>query len=216
MKLDLVIFDFDGTLIDSEPGIRKAIEMTVAALNLPLEAVEHWVQMIGIPLEVQLSHLLPLDRHGEIEAGVALYRQFYDQVGPQHSDPIPGIKPLIDWLHPRLPMAIASSKQRQAITRVLDQWQWPARFHPIISPTEVIHPKPHPESIHKVLESHSVSPEQVLMIGDSIYDIEMAQRAGVLAWGVAWGVHTEDRLQQAGAEQVFSDPQDLLVRLQEI
>lgn len=216
MKPELVIFDFDGTLINSEPGIHRAIEMTVTAIGLPKSAVEQWRQMIGIPLEVQLSHLLPPERHPEIPDSVALYRQFYDQVGPQHSDPFPGIEEILEGLRSRLPLAIASSKRRETILRVLRQWQWQAWFNPVISPAEVIQPKPHPESLHKVLDQHGLQPHQAVMIGDSVYDMEMAQRAGVMAWGVTWGIHPQERLQAAGAEQVFSTPQQLWAQLQQI
>lgn len=213
---ELVIFDFDGTLINSEPGIHQAIQMTVEAIGLPITAVEQWRQMIGIPLEVQLSHLLPPERHPEINASVALYRQFYDQVGPQYSDPFPGIDGILEGLRSRLPLAIASSKRRETILRVLEQWRWQTWFNPVISPAEVIRPKPHPESLHRVLDQHDLQPHQALMIGDSVYDMEMARRAGVMAWGVTWGIHGEERLRAAGAEQIFSTPQQLWTHLQPI
>ncbi|MEN9221986.1 MAG: HAD family hydrolase [Thermostichus sp. BF3_bins_97] len=216
MALQLLIFDFDGTLVDSEPGILEAIRHTVAALDLPEESVESWRQMIGIPLEKQLSALLPESAQARIPEGVEIYRRFYDAIRPHYSQPFPGILDLLADLAERIPLAIASSKRRESILPVLDQWGYGDLFEPIISPTEVTYPKPHPDSVERILAHHDLSPEHTILIGDTEYDIEMARRAGVGAWGVGWGIHPLERLHQAGAERGFRDVQTLHQALAEL
>lgn len=209
MALKLVIFDFDGTLVDSEPGILEAIRHTVAALDLPEEAVESWRQMIGIPLEKQLAALLPEGAQNRIPEGVEIYRRFYDAIRPLYSQPFPGILELLADLAERIPLAIASSKRRESILPVLDQWGYGDLFEPIISPAEVTYPKPHPDSVERILAHHDLAPDQVVLIGDTEYDIEMALRAGVGAWGVGWGIHPLEHLYRAGADRGFQDVQTL-------
>lgn len=212
----VIIFDFDGTLINSEPGILEAIRLTVAELDLPEQCIEAWREMIGIPLKAQLMTLLPLERETEVEKGIQLYREFYDQVGMKYSDPFTGIPEMIEFLLPRSPLAIASSKRRESILKILHKLGWASYFDPILSPAEVIYPKPHPESIYRILEHQGRSAGEAVMIGDTTYDIEMAQQAGVKAWGVSWGVHSADQLRAAGAHACFQDPKDLLLGLQQI
>jgi HAD superfamily hydrolase (TIGR01509 family) len=212
----VIIFDFDGTLINSEPGILDAIRLTVKELDLPEEAIETWRSMIGIPLKEQLMTLLPRERESEVEKGIQLYREFYAQVGINHSDPFTGIPEILEFLLPKSSLAIASSKRRESILTILHRLQWESYFDPILSPAEVTYPKPHPESIHRILEYHSQGATEAVMIGDTTYDIEMAQRAGVKAWGVSWGVHPLDQLRAAGADECFQDPKDLLSGLERI
>ncbi|MCF2972694.1 HAD family hydrolase [Synechococcus sp. Nb3U1] len=216
MALKLVIFDFDGTLVDSEPGILEAICHTVAALNLPEEAIESWRQMIGIPLEKQLAALLPEGAQNRIPEGVEIYRRFYDAIRSLHSQPFPGILELLADLAERIPLAIASSKRRESILPVLDQWGYGDLFEPIISPAEVTYPKPHPDSVERILAHHDLASDQAVLIGDTEYDIEMARRAGVGAWGVGWGIHPLERLYQAGADRGFRDVQALHQALAEL
>ncbi len=210
MGVQLIIFDFDGTLANSMPAIESAIRLTVAELGLPEHAISEWVDMIGLPLRTQLTQLLPPDRWDDLEKAVILYRRHYAQLEPQGIPPFSGVLDLIKLLDSRLPLAIASSKKRESILKVLEYWGLQNQFQPIISPTEVTHPKPHPESIHQILNYYNVSANQTVMIGDTAYDIEMALRAGVEAWAVGWGVHSAERLQQAGAHQVFTQTQDLV------
>jgi phosphoglycolate phosphatase len=210
VSIRLIIFDFDGTLINSEPGILESIKLTVDALELPQSAVEQWRQMIGIPLSVQLAKLLPPNRQQEVEHGVETYRNFYRQVGIAHSDPFTGIPELIDFLTPRVSLAIASSKGYEGLSRVLTGLDWLDYFDPIISPASVTNPKPHPESIELALYHYGITPEQAVMIGDTEYDMEMAVRAGVPAWAAGWGVHEKEQLLNAGANHWFAHPGDLL------
>ncbi|MEN9229454.1 MAG: HAD family hydrolase [Thermostichus sp. DG02_5_bins_236] len=216
MALKLLIFDFDGTLVDSEAGILEAIRHTVTALDLPPEAVESWRQMIGIPLEKQLAALLPQPSQTRIPEGIEIYRRYYDDIRPHYSEPFPGILELLATLAERIPLAIASSKRRESILPVLDQWGFGDLFEPIISPAEVTYPKPHPDSVERILAYHDLAPAHTVLIGDTEYDIEMARRAGVRAWGVGWGIHPLERLHQAGADRGFADVQSLHQTLAEL
>ncbi|MGF1576000.1 MAG: HAD family hydrolase [Cyanophyceae cyanobacterium] len=213
-EIGLVIFDFDGTLANSEPGITWVIEQVIAELDLPPTAVETWRQMIGIPLRTQLTHLLPETRQAELENWIERYRAISAEVEP-HFAPFEGMQAVVEHLDQAgIPMAIASSRVSTGILKILAHWDWPVTFDPVISPTEVRQPKPHPESVERILAHYDQDPATALLIGDTSFDIEMACRAGISSWGVTWGVHSVQQLQTAGATRCFTTPADVLKGLQ--
>lgn len=210
--LKLVIFDFDGTLANSEPGIHTVMAQVAQELQLTPAQVQQWQQMIGIPLPQQLRSLLPSEV--EVDPWVERYRLISREV-ELHFQPFEGMQAVVETLvGAGIPVSIASSRPQQGILSIVAQWSWPLTFDPIITPTEVIHPKPHPESIDRILSHHHIDPEQALLIGDTSFDMEMAMRAGIPGWGVAWGVHPAARLRESGAEICFRDPVELLRQIE--
>ncbi len=214
MDLQVVAFDFDGTLVDSTPGIVRCMERTVAALGLSPETTQAWSALIGLPVADQLRRVLPSERQGEVEAGVELYRSFYFQLSEAEvGRPFPGIAELLDALRGRARLAIATSKSLRGVQRVLRSLGWAALFDPVVTPELVARPKPHPESLQAILAQHGVLPGRAVFIGDSRFDIEMARAAQVPGWGVGWGVHPCAVLAEAGAARCFLSPMDLRTAL---
>ncbi len=213
-QFGVVIFDFDGTLANSEAGIAEVIGQVIPAMDLPHTTAQVWRQLIGIPLREQIRRLLPAERQAEIDHWIQCYRAISAEVESGFA-PFEGMQAVVEHLHSQgIPMAIASSRQQVGILRILAQWNWPVRFDPVISPTEVAQPKPDPESVQRILAHYHQHPSQALLIGDTTFDIEMAQRAGIQSWGVSWGVHSVQQLQQAGASRCFNTPADVLKSLQ--
>lgn len=205
MPLKTVAFDLDGTLTDSVGGIEQAMALTCTELGLPAEAQAQWRDMIGLPLQVQFERILPHD----VARGVAVYRRFHAELGLGKAKAFPRMGEILQSLAPHVRLAIASSKSSVAIAEVLRHLGWDFLFDPVISPLEVTRPKPHPESLQRILSAHGTMPSEALYIGDSEFDMRMAVAAGVEGWGVAWGVHAAERLREAGAVRVFSTPQEL-------
>jgi HAD superfamily hydrolase (TIGR01509 family) len=215
VTLRLLVFDFDGTLVNTTPLIHRGIDATVEVLGLEPEAAERWRALIGLPLSVQLREVLPPDRRTdeEVERAVALYRSGQRRLGLQ-AEPFPGIDELVAELTARkLPLAIASSKGREALSATLERLGWTDLFDPVVTPEDVAQAKPHPESLQKVLARLKVPPESAAYVGDTKFDMEMAVRSGVTAWGAGWGGHRA-RLLDAGASKVFATPAELHVALQ--
>jgi phosphoglycolate phosphatase len=210
MTPTLLVFDFDGTLVDSERGIVRCIEQCVAALGLPPTAVGAWRDLIGVPLAVQLARLLPPARHGEIAAGVELYRSFWAQLPAEdRGRPFPGVEELLRGLHGRVPLAIATSKGRGGVLTQISAAGWDGLFAPVVTPEDVVAPKPDPESLLRVCAHHGVAPAAAAYLGDSRFDMEMAVRAGVAGWGAAWGLHGRRALLAAGAARCFDGPAEV-------
>lgn len=211
MNWQLVAFDFDGTLVDSEPGIVRCIERTVESLGLGPEVAAAWRELIGLPLAEQLKRILPPDRRGDVEAGVELYRSFYSQLSEEEMGrPFPGIPELLEVLRGRAKLAIATSKSERGVRRVLGHLGWERWFEPVVTPEAVAEPKPHPESLLRILAHHGAAPAHAVYVGDSRFDMEMAAAAGVAAYGVSWGVGARASLEAAGAARCFDAPGALL------
>jgi len=186
----LVVFDLDGTLIDSEGGIVYAMECTVAALGLPADTVERWRGLIGVPLRDQMPLILPADRLGEAAAVVEYYRNCYREIMLETSRPFPGTDALLaELLALGVTLAICSGKRGNSIRTVLAHAGWSEHFATIVSPDDVVRGKPHPESMQVALTRTGFSSEQAIMVGDTTMDIEMARGAGVPAVAVTWGTH---------------------------
>ena len=211
---ELLVFDFDGTLMDSERGIVRCIEQSVAALGLAPGVVAAWRDLIGLPLAVQLERLLPPERRGEVAHGVDVYRGFWSQLPEEDGGrPFPAVDDLLRNLRGRVRLAIATSKGRRGVLGQVARAGWEGYFDPIVTPEDVAHPKPHPESLQRVCAYHGVEPGAVAYLGDSRFDMEMAVRAGVTGWGAAWGLHGRDALLAAGAARCFDSPAEVAAAL---
>jgi len=199
----LVIFDFDGTLMDTEQGIVWAMAQTVQQLELPPTLTAQWRSLIGLSLDAQAQILVDPPLQQLLKD---TYRQFYSTVLLSHSQPFAGAKDLLTALSDQgLKIAIASSKRKWAIEQILALQQWDFPIAPIVTPTELTRPKPDPESVQVILAHHRLPPEAAIMVGDSRFDIETAVQGGITACGVGWGVHDQAELAQAGAHYWVAD-----------
>ncbi|MBC7880130.1 MAG: HAD family hydrolase [Anaerolineae bacterium] len=195
MATRLIVFDLDGTLVDSEQGIVSAMALTVSALGLPAETVERWRRLIGVPLREQMALILPTDRLAEAPTVVETYRVLYREIMLDNSQPFPGVDDLLRELHAQGDiLAICSGKRGPSIREVLAHVGWTQIFPVVISPDDVKRGKPDPESMVVALDKTGFQPNQAIMIGDTHFDIEMANRAGVTSCAVTWGTHSRQEL----------------------
>jgi phosphoglycolate phosphatase len=198
MASRLIVFDLDGTLIDSEQGIVSAMAQTVSALDLPEKTVEHWRRLIGVTLREQMALILPTDRLEEAPTVVETYRVLYREIMLDTSEPFPGVDALLRELHAQGDtLAICSGKRGPSIQEVITHVGWTALFTAVVSPDDVKRGKPDPESMAVALSKTGFQPEQAIMIGDTHFDIEMANRAGVASCAVTWGTHSRSELATA-------------------
>lgn len=197
----LIVFDLDGTLIDSEGGIVLAMERTVEALTLPKTTVERWRRLIGVPLRDQMSLILPEDRLGDAPTVVDAYRDFYRELMLETSRPFPGTDALLRELHRSGSMlAICSGKRGPSICQVVAHAGWSELFATIVSPDDVSRGKPDPESLRLVLDRTGFDTDQAVMVGDTTFDIEMAHGVGMAAVAVTWGTHIPQELARVAPE----------------
>jgi phosphoglycolate phosphatase len=188
----LVVFDWDGTIIDSAGAIAECIRDAAADLGLEVPTRERASHVIGLGLHDALRHAvpgLPTERTAEF---VERYRQRF-RARENEMDLFPGMRELLASLHTGRVLGIATGKSRRGLDRALEATGLRPYFRASRCADET-HPKPHPAMLLELMAELEVPVAQALMIGDTSHDLDMARAAGVDALAVTYGAHAEEGL----------------------
>jgi phosphoglycolate phosphatase len=208
----LIVFDWDGTLIDSAATIVQCIQDAARDMGIEVPAEERARHVIGLGLHDSLRHAVP-------GLAVERYREFADHyrrhfIGRQDAMVLfPGVMALLEELKRSRLLAIATGKSRRGLDRALQSGNL-ARIFAGSRCADETNPKPHPAMLLELMQQFSVNSSDVLMIGDTSHDMEMAKAAGVDALAVAYGAHAEAGLRACGPLGCFPDVASLREWLQ--
>lgn len=193
MRYELIVFDWDGTLIDSAGAIAECIQQAARDLGLRVPDHARARHVIGLGLRDSLRAAvpdLPPERTMEF---VACYRREF--LAREHAMQVfAGVIDMLDALRARgHVLAVATGKSRQGLERALDG----SGLRPYFAASRCADestPKPHPAMLHELMQALEAEPVRMLMVGDTSHDLEMAAAAGVDAVAVSYGAHAENGL----------------------
>ncbi len=197
-RFDLLIFDWDGTLMDSAGVIAACIQAACADMNLPVPSRAAASHVIGLGLREALAHLHPGLPEADHPRLADHYRRHF--LGQDHEIPLfEGARELLEELHASgHQLAVATGKARRGLDRAFTHTGLERFFHASRTADETFS-KPHPAMIEELLDELRVAPERALMIGDTSHDLEMARNAGISSLAAGYGAHPAADLDKYGA-----------------
>lgn len=191
---ELIVFDWDGTLMDSRAQIVSCMRQALQETGLPDMPDKELQQVIGLGLKEAVQQLLPRQSNDIVETVSNAYRKRWLTSPPGLSDFFIGIPSLLQKLHgSSLRMAVATGKSRRGLDKQLHETDTGHLFVTSRCADET-QSKPAPDMLLEILDETGCSPEHVLVVGDTAFDMQMAQSANVDRLAVTYGVHDMEQL----------------------
>jgi phosphoglycolate phosphatase len=198
-QYDLIVFDWDGTLMDSETKIVRCMQAAAADTGIADPGADAIRDIIGLGLGEAMQVLFPEQPAARRTELVDRYRQHFLEIDATDMPLFPGVAHgLMQLADQGYLLAIATGKARRGLNRVLDETGMRHLFASSRCADEAFS-KPHPKMLEDILDETGVSHDRALMVGDTVYDMEMARSARVAGLGVSYGVHARERLLDSGA-----------------
>ena len=213
MPYQAVVFDLDGTLLNTIEDIANSTNVALASLGFPPHPVEAYKLFVGDGEDMLARRALP-EGHRDpttVSQTVALFHQEYSERWADCTRPFAGIPSLLDALVRKgYRFAIFSNKAQRfaeaTVTKLLGLW----RFDVVLGAQPSVPVKPSPEGALRISREMGLAPVQFLYVGDSGVDMQTAASAGMYPVGALWGYRGRDELKAAGARALIANPQELL------
>ena len=208
-RYELIIFDWDGTLMDSLSRIVSCMQAAGNDFGLAQLTESEVHEIIGLELGQAISRLYPGLTADEVQQVRERYAHHYLQQDQSPSRFYEGIVPMLDDLRTRPTLlSVATGKSRKGLDRVMNAAGSGHYFHSSRCADET-ESKPSPRMVLELLELHGVAPEQAVVVGDTEFDMAMARNAGVDRLGVGWGAHRLHRLEKYQPRDCFETVKEL-------
>ena len=209
----LVIFDLDGTLLDTVADLAEATNQALACCGFPTHPVEAYYKFVGNGINKLFARALPSEACNEenVLRIRSLFVPYYNQHNADRSRPYPGVVELLSQLQKHgVLVAVASNKYHEATVKLVRHFFPEICFSVILGQRENVPIKPAPDIVYDILRETGMDADQTLYVGDSGVDMMTARNAGVDSVGVTWGFRGEDELREHGAMHVVHGAEEIL------
>ena len=194
--MKLIIYDLDGTLVDTLQDIAQAANHMLAQLGLPPKPTEEIRRYIGSGLHELVCRCLQTDDHQRIDQGARLYRAFYTQHLLDFSRLYPYAQTVLDYFRARH-QAVITNKPNPYSRQILEALGVASYFFKLIAGDEEFPKKPDPTAVQALMRAAGAKPSETVFVGDSLIDIETGRQAGILTVGIEHGFAENDELSSA-------------------
>lgn len=199
-----VIFDFDGTIADTNRGIINTFKRSFEELKLEVPSVADMSATIGLPLRQAFAVLHPELDDEMLDTCFSTYRRFFYEYELLAINLFPGVKETLAALHNRgIRMAIATSRGRNSLDIVMKNVGIDAFFEGVFTVESVVNHKPAPDLALLIIKELGLLPEETLVVGDTSFDLMMGQGAGCRVCGVTYGNHPYEKLMEVSPDYVL-------------
>jgi phosphoglycolate phosphatase len=213
MRFSAVLFDLDGTLLDTLADIAHSANHVLADLGFPTHDIDAYRHFVGEGLVVLFRKALPADVNADevMPRCAERFREAYGREWNVRTRPYDGIRELLDALTARpIEMAVLSNKPDAFTRKCVQEYLPEYKFRVVLGQRDSVPRKPDPAGAIEIINEMGIPAEQFLYLGDSSIDMQTATAAGMYAVGALWGFRSLQELQQNGAKTVISQPTDLL------
>lgn len=192
--VELIVFDWDGTLMDSAARIVSSLRVAASRVGLPCLPDARLRSIIGLGLDAAMADLYPLASVEQERELVRAYRQHFMHECQEEERLFEGVEQVLDSLNRTVPwLAVATGKSRAGLDRALCATGL-EHYFPFTRCADEAPSKPNPQMLEDIMHSVAAEPASTLMVGDTEFDLAMAREAGVRSVGVTYGVHPSSRL----------------------
>ncbi|MBO5881666.1 MAG: HAD family hydrolase [Alistipes sp.] len=213
MKYDIVIFDLDGTLLNTIGDLAASVGYVMRSRNLPEHTDAEYRQMVGGGIKRLVERALPAELAADeayVEECVTQFRRYYVDNIDRHTVPYEGMRELLQRLRGEgVEVAVASNKFQHGTDRLVAKFFGDVDFVAVEGNREGAPLKPDPQIVNNILQRAGVEKHRAVMVGDSGIDIRTAAAAGIDSIGVAWGFRFAEELYDAGAKSVVTTAAEL-------
>lgn len=208
----LVVFDFDGTLIDSKYDIAVAVNLTLKDLELPIRSPEEIFSFVGDGVKRLLRLSVGEGNDARYEEALTIFREHYLAHCLDSTQLYTGLDAVFDILQGTT-KALATNKSLEYTLRIVEGLGVRDRFSAIECPIDPSDLKPDPGMLFRILDQLGVAPEQAILVGDSTNDVGAAKAAGMRVCAVGYGYGTREKVLALAPDYYCEKPEDLLAVL---
>lgn len=214
MRYSLVIFDLDGTLLDTLDDIKNAVNYALRSQGMPVRTREQVRMAVGNGVEKLMARALPPDATGEAKAeAVRAFKAYYEAPPIVETRPYPGVMALLRKLNAAgIQIAINSNKYDGAV-QTLCRAHFPGLYVRAMGESPQNPKKPSPAAVNRLIAELKIAPARALYVGDTAVDLETAKNAGIDAAWVSWGFRTREEMGDLGKAPAFGTAEDLLAHI---